>query len=193
MTHHQNALNFLLLARFRFERTENEPVVSDTVLLPSYKHTIHSDRRETKAVVYWVSEAGGMRTPPGLRPTWSTRRLFEAFSLSPSSSHQGMSEGHVWTFEAGWDGMGWAGGRRVQMRAGKKGAFPSHRPVRQMSHSFISSACFTSQCKCGRMKLRLVQKNKGTLGMFHSVRKHAEHRTLNTYTQQLVLSKCRFF
>lgn len=104
-----------------------------------------------------------MRTPPGLRPTWSTQRLFEAFSTSPSSSsHQGMSEGHVWTFEAGcvmgWDGMG---GRRVRMRERKKGAFPSHRPIRQMSHSFISSACFTSQCKCGRMKLRLVQKIRG--------------------------------
>lgn len=30
------------------------------------------------------------------------------------------------------------------------------------------------------------------LGMFHSILKHAEHRTLNTYTEQLVLSKCSF-
>lgn len=28
--------------------------------------------------------------------------------------------------------------------------------------------------------------NKSTFGMFHSILKHAEHRTLNTYTERLV-------
>lgn len=32
--------------------------------------------------------------------------------------------------------------------------------------------------------------DQGGLGMIHSVGKHAEHTTLNTYTRQLVLSKC---
>lgn len=46
------------------------------------------------------------------------------------------------------------------------------------------------------MKVRLQDgflidlENQGRLGMFHSVRKHAEHRTQNTYTRHLVLSKC---
>lgn len=64
-----------------------------------------------------------------------------------------------------------------------------------MSHSFISSAWFhlTVQMWASADELASYLENKGTLGMFHSVLKHAEHRTLNTYTQQLVLSKCSFF
>lgn len=173
-------------------------MVSGTMLLPSFKHTIHSNRRENKAFVYWVSEAGGMRTPPGLRPTWSTRRLFEAFSPSPSSSHHGMSEGHVWTFEAGcvvgWDGMGRVGGwTESPNERGEEGSLPFSptRPPDVSQFYFLSVFHLTVQMWAD--EVASCSENKGTLGMFHSIRKHAEHRTLNTYTQQLVLSKCRFF
>lgn len=72
------------------------------------------------------------------------------------------------------------------------------------SHTvLISSVCFTSQCNSvcvcvsccmclGRVfEIHLV-KTSQRFGMFHSILKHAEHRTLNTYTEQLVLSKCSF-
>lgn len=46
-------------------------------------------------------------------------------------------------------------------------------------------------CVGGRVT-EIHLENKSTFGMFHSILKHAEHRTLNTYTEQLVLSKCSF-
>lgn len=74
------------------------------------------------------------------------------------------------------------------------------------SHTvLISSVCSTSQCKymyvcvmlcvcvCLGRVFVIHLENKSTFGMFHSILKHAEHRTLNTYTEQLVLSKCSFF
>lgn len=89
------------------------------------------------------------------------------------------------------------GGRRWMDREEVRRSlpFPSTLP---WDGSACSSACFTSQCKCGSlwMKVRLHDgsvtggENRGRLGTFHSVRKHAEHTTLNTDTQQLLLSKC---
>lgn len=35
--------------------------------------------------------------------------------------------------------------------------------------------------------------NRQTFAMSHSIPKHAQHRTLNTYIEQLVLSKCTVF
>lgn len=79
------------------------------------------------------------------------------------------------------------------------------------SHTvLISSVCFTSQCKCVCVSMWdfvclcvivcvCVLRDRGVcsgfgkqvnIGMFHSILKHAEHRTLNTYTEQLVLPKC---
>lgn len=94
-------------------------------------------------------------------------------------------------------GMRWMD--RVQMRVeGRKEGISRFSSTHPWDGSVCSSAGFTSQCKCGSlwMKVRLQDgflidlENQGRRGMFHSVRKHAEHRTLNTYTRQFVLSKC---
>lgn len=91
----------------------------------------------------------------------------------------------------GWDGMG--GWTESPNERGEEGSLPFSptRPPDVSQFYFLSVFHLTVQMWAD--EVASCSENKGTLGMFHSVLKHAEHRTLNTYTQQLVLSKCRFF
>lgn len=88
----------------------------------------------------------------------------------------------------------------------------SNHPSDDVTQFLISSVCFTSQCKyvcvCVRMCVYVCvcervcfggrwaglvcvcvwdssDKTGQTFGVFHSILKHAEHRTLNTDTEQL--------
>lgn len=149
-----------------------------------------------------------MTTPAEQKPTWTT-----CFKLPPSFLLLLLLSLHRW----GW--WWWVQGTSVnlsfvregdgngeQFKKTKKSSFinPSIR-----SHTgLISSVCFTSQCKYMCVRARVCVKcvwcvfgacvwdsfgkTSQRLGMFHSILKHAEHRTLNTYTEQLVLSKCSF-
>lgn len=64
-----------------------------------------------------------------------------------------------------------------------------HVRARARVCAFVWSVC--DVC-LGRVFEIHLEKTSQHLGMFHSILKHAEHRTLNTYTEQLVLSKCSF-
>lgn len=94
-----------------------------------------------------------------------------------------------------WGGTGWT----KEMMERKRNA-TIHQSIHQMSwplwFNFLSMFHLSanSVCLCAAVSVMVSYlKNESVIGMFHSVLKHAEHRTLNTYTQQLVLSKCRFF
>lgn len=92
-------------------------------------------------------------------------------------------------------GTGWI----KQMMERKRNA-TFHQSIHQMSwplcFNFLSMFHLSanSVCLCAAVSVMVSHlENESVVGMFHSVLKHAEHRTLNTYTEQLVLSKCRFF
>lgn len=144
-----------------------------------------------KTVIYWVNEVGGDEVGGD---TYRSGAYLEHIDSPPPSSSPGDKRGHFSTFEA------WCVCVLLCVD-GSTHPRTSHRLIFFLIFVFFSSACFTSQCKCGSlwMKVRLwdvcgsiwrIGGGGERLRMFHSVGKHAEHRTLNTYTQQLVLSKC---
>lgn len=106
---------------------------------------------------------------------------------------QGTEGGHFWGLMCG--GMRWteSSDERVE---GRNLPFSSSPPGGRLTVFFPQRASPHSAnggvCGWGRV-YRMHRGSIWKLGMFHSTRKHAEHRTLNTYTQQLVLSKCSCF
>lgn len=154
----------------------------------------------------WMDVIGEMSTPAEQTPTWSScLRQVNLHRLpppppAPTAQLSGDEFRTVCKSECGWGGgeadeICLVSGQNEMTEKTKRRIFIFHQSIHQKSHSFNFLSVFhlTVQIHVCEVVFKIHLENKSTFGMFHSVLKHAEHRTLNTYTEQLVLSKCSFF